>query len=75
MATFSSILAWEITWTEEPCRLQYIGSQRVGHNWATDDTLQHLEYTALNKKILNKAKGKYGPFTRKKRKQLAQTLD
>ena len=27
----SSILAWRILWTEEPGRLQYIGSHRVGH--------------------------------------------
>ena len=38
MAAHSSILAWEIPWTEEPGglqeagRLQSIGSQRVGHN-------------------------------------------
>ena len=32
MATHSSILAWEILWTEEPGGLQYIGLQRVGHN-------------------------------------------
>ena len=31
-ATHSSILAWEITWTEEHGRLQSMGSQRVGHN-------------------------------------------
>ena len=30
--THSSILAWRIPWTEEPGRLQSIGSQRVGHN-------------------------------------------
>ena len=35
MATHSSILAWEIPWTEEPGRLQSIGSQRVGHNLVT----------------------------------------
>ena len=29
MATHSSILAWEIPWTEEPGRLQCMGSQRV----------------------------------------------
>ena len=29
MATQSNILAWEIAWTEEPSRLQIIGSQRV----------------------------------------------
>ena len=32
-ATHSSILAWKIPWTEEPCGLQFTGSQRVGHNW------------------------------------------
>ena len=32
MATHSSILAWRIPWTEEPGRLQSIGSQRVRHN-------------------------------------------
>ena len=29
----SSILVWKISWTEEPGRLQFIGSQRVGHYW------------------------------------------
>ena len=32
MAVYSSILAWEIAWTEELGRLQSIGPQRVGHN-------------------------------------------
>jgi len=32
MATHSSILAWRIPWTEEPSRLQSMGSQRVRHN-------------------------------------------
>ena len=31
MATHSSILAWEIPWTEEPGGLPSVGSQRVGH--------------------------------------------
>ena len=31
MATHSSILAWKITWMEEPGGLQSMGSQRVGH--------------------------------------------
>ena len=35
MATYSSILAWKTPWTEEPGRLQSMGSQKVGHNWAT----------------------------------------
>ena len=32
MATHSSILAWEIPWTEEPGRLWSMGLQRLGHN-------------------------------------------
>ena len=35
MATHSSSLAWKIPWTEEPGRLQSMGSLRVGHNWTT----------------------------------------
>ena len=35
MATHSSIPAWEIPWTEEPGRLQSMGSQRVGHDLVT----------------------------------------
>ena len=35
MATHSSILAWEIPWTEEPGGLQFKESQRVRHDWAT----------------------------------------
>ena len=31
MATHSSILAWKISWTEEPGGLHSMGSQRVGH--------------------------------------------
>ena len=32
MATHSGILSWKILWTEDPCRLQPMGSQRAGHN-------------------------------------------
>ena len=32
MATHSSTLAWKIRWTEEPGRLQPMGSQRIGHD-------------------------------------------
>ena len=39
MATHSSILAWKIPWTEEPARLQSMGSQRVRHNWMTSLSL------------------------------------
>ena len=36
MATHFSILDWWIPWTEEPAGLQSVGSQRAGHDWATD---------------------------------------
>ena len=39
MATHSSILAWSIPWTEEPGRLQSMGLQRVGHDWAANISL------------------------------------
>ena len=35
LAIHSRTIAWKIPWTEEPRRLQYMGSQRIGHNWAT----------------------------------------
>ena len=42
MATYSSILACRIPWMEEPGRPQSMGSQRVGHDWATSLT-SHFE--------------------------------
>ena len=39
MATHSSILAWKLSWTEEPGGLQSMESQRVWHNWATNTYL------------------------------------
>ena len=38
MATLSSILAWRIRWTEEAGGLQFIGTQKVGHNLAIKHT-------------------------------------
>ena len=40
MATYSSILAWRIPWTEEHGWLQSVGLQRAGHNWTTEHTLR-----------------------------------
>ena len=34
MTTHSNILDWKIPWTEEPGRLQFMGLQRIGHDWA-----------------------------------------
>ena len=39
MAPHSSTLAWKISWTEEPGRLQSMGSQRVRHDWVTSLSL------------------------------------
>ena len=38
MATHSNILVWKIPWTEEPGRLQFMGSQRVGCDWTHTHT-------------------------------------
>ena len=35
-ANQSSIIAWKISWTEQSCGFQSMGSQRVGHNWVTE---------------------------------------
>ena len=42
MATYSSILAWRSPLSEEPGRLQSMGLQRVGHDWAINTTLLGL---------------------------------
>ena len=39
MATHSSTLTWKIPWTEGPGKLQFMDSQRVGHDWATSLSL------------------------------------
>ena len=39
MATHSSILAWKISWTEEPGRLQFMGPQRMRHDSAAKQTV------------------------------------
>ena len=44
MAPHSSTLAWKIPWTEEPSRLQSMGSLRVGHDRATSLSLS-LSYS------------------------------
>ena len=38
-ATHSSTLAWKIPWTEKSDRLKFMGSRRVGHDWATSLSL------------------------------------
>ena len=51
MALYSSTLAWEIPWTEEPGRLQSMGSLRVGHDSATSLSLFTFHFHALEKEM------------------------
>ena len=44
MTTYSSILGWRLPWTKEPGRLQFMGFQRVGHNW---NDLAHMHTAVL----------------------------
>ena len=59
MATHSSILAWKIPRTEEPARLQSMGSQRVRHNRMTSLTNQRL-----NNKYRNSQDFPCGPLVK-----------
>ena len=56
VATHSSILAWEIPWTEEPGRLQSMGLQRAGPNWVS----KQQQYSFARKTVLP-----HGWFTEK----------
>ena len=47
MATHSSILDWQISWTEEPGRLQSMGLQRVGHDWVANGGYQAHMHSML----------------------------
>ena len=47
MATHSSTLACKIPWTDKPGRLQPMGSQRVGHDWATSLHFTSREQTLI----------------------------
>ena len=57
MTTYSSILAWSIWWTEEPGRLQPLGSQRVRYHWATNThthTHTHTIETTQKHKVMTR---------------------
>ena len=61
MAMHSSTLAWKIPWTEEPVRLQYMGLQRVRHDWAAS-----LSFTEFKLSCVITSSG---PKERKKEKK------
>ena len=58
MATHSSILVWRIPWTEEPGRLQSMGSgqsmqsQRIRHDWETFITKEGKQFSLVQKWII-----------------------
>ena len=54
MTTHFSILAWEVTWTEEPGGPQSEGLQRVGCNLATEHTRVHMHVWPLAPDIVEK---------------------
>ena len=57
MGAHSSILAWRIPWTEEPGRLQSMGSQRVRHDLVTKQQQWTIvEYLYYIKLLYRKAK-------------------
>ena len=56
MATHSSILAWEISWTEEPCRPQSMGCKNVGHVLVTKQQQEVHRYVINTLKL-----GKFSP--------------
>ena len=54
VAIHSSTIAWKIPWTEEPGRLQSMGSQRVRHDWATSLSLLYTKYHCGDLEATNK---------------------
>ena len=54
MATHSRTLAWKIPWTEEPGRLQSMGSQRVGHDGATSLYIHEGSFPQISLYFINR---------------------
>ena len=48
MATHSSIIAWRISWTEEPGELQSMELQRIGYDWVTWLHFISLHFTSVS---------------------------
>ena len=64
MATSSSILAWKIPRTEEPGRLPFMESQRVGHSTKLARTLSHLILLVPASQLTGSAAAGAGGVTR-----------
>ena len=72
MATHSSILAWEMLWTEDPVRLQSMGSQRVRDQLGTE----YVHHACYEKRTAGKRRqgsaGKLGRPSRKRTGRLRE---
>ena len=62
MAIHSSILAWRIPWTEEPDKLQFMGSQRVKHDWKTNTSTFQKEMILIISESLHKLLPLFGKY-------------
>ena len=69
MAPHSSILAWEILWEEEPGGLQFMGLQRIGHDWATEQQNSNYNFKRYFPSL------KRMPLKRKVRKSRGECID
>ena len=56
METCSNILDWEISWTEEPGRLESMGSQRIGHDLMIKQQQDKIEKAVILCDTLRKNK-------------------
>ena len=54
-AAHSSTLAWKLSWTEEPGRLQSIGLLRVGHDSVTSLSLFTFHFPAVEKEMATRS--------------------
>ena len=78
MATHSGTLAWRFLWTEEPGGVESMGSQRVGHNWATNTYIKKWEKSQIDNLILQFKKLERKKKTKRKasrRKKIIKTRE
>ena len=75
MAIPSSTIAWKIPWTEEPGRLQSMGSQRVRHDWASSLSLSWLESGSTRPEVAKSPRPTGAEERQKRQKQSKEIID
>ena len=65
MKTHSSVLAWRISWTEEPGGLQSMGSQRIRHDLVIEHNLITVHVSLIEFFSLSSADSSYVGFSRR----------